>query len=321
MRRTFAARLGGALLLAMVVLLLTMVIITPIALSSQDLIRWAAAPTGLNLPYPWPWLVFLSLDAAAGVCVLLSVYCAWRGEPAGIFGLLVWCFAAGSAFANWRHSLAPGAPPDAAWFYPTMSLAGPALLETVLGRLRRWMQRQTGRRGQTMPAFGWRRWIPWVGAARDTYGAWRTALLLGISTVDEAITTYHRICPDGSLKVAAALRALHTSQAAPEPQVTDAEGAAAQVGQLVVAQVPVDLMRRIPIDPTAYQRWRSTWAELRQGELPLKEIAQRQGLSVRTVEFVRRAGELSLLDSDIPTTLRLAAKASGTDTESSVAAD
>jgi hypothetical protein len=309
MRRNLATQIGSALLLTLVTILLTTVIVTPIALSSQDLIHWASAPTGLNLHHPWPWLVFGSLDAAAGVCVLLSVYCAWRGEPAGIFGLLVWCFAAGSAFANWRNSTTPGAPPDAAWFYPTMSLAGPALLETVLARLRRWIQRQTGRRGQSTPTFGWKRWIPGIGATRDTYGAWRTALLLGITTVDEAITTYHRLCPDGSLHVARALRNLHT-QTIPktiEPGLTANSGPPVEVEPTTTGEhIPVDLMRRIPIDPIAYHRWQAAWHDLQRGDTDLKQVAEHHGVSVRTIEFVRRAGELALLDSDTPTALRLA---------------
>ena len=88
-----------------------------------------------------------------------------------------------------------------------MSLAGPALLEAVLGRFRRWAQRDTGRRGRALPAFGWRRWTPGLGATRDTYGAYRTALLLGIDTVEAAVAAYHQLCPDGSLRIAAALRA------------------------------------------------------------------------------------------------------------------
>jgi hypothetical protein len=306
MRRSPLTRAGAGLLLAGVALLLTIVIVTPIALSSQDLIAWAAAPTGLGLPQPWPWCVFTALDAAAGVCVLLSVYCAWRGEPAGIFGILVWCFAAGSAFANWRHSSVPSAPPDAIWFYPTMSLTGPALLETVLGRLRRWIQRQTGRRGQSVPSFGWRRWIPGIGALRDTYGAWRTALLLGITAVDDAITTYHRLCPDGSLRVATALRQLHAQDAASgilEPGTNAGLGPTAQPGN---GHLPVDLMRRIPIDPASYRRWQAAWADLQAGASDLDQIAANHQVSRRTIEFVRRAGEHGLLASAQPTAVYLA---------------
>jgi hypothetical protein len=286
------------ILLAVVGVLLAVVICTPIALSSQDLIDWAAAPTGLGLPDPWPVLVFVALDAAAGVCVLLTVYCAWRAEPAGVFGVLVWCFALGSGFANFRHSSTPGAAPDAIWFFPAMSVAGPALLEAVLGRFRRWFQRDTGRRGRQLPAFGWRRWTPGLGALRDTYGAYRTALLLGIDTVDAAIAAYHRLCPDGSLRVAAALRARHAAQAAAQvvDQLTDLPAAAA---------LPADIMRRIPVDPAAYQRWLQVWADLRDGGTDLAELAQRHGFSPRQIQWVRRAGQAGLLNSTTPPAVRM----------------
>ncbi len=290
------------LLLAAVGVLLTVVILTPIALSSQDLIDWAAAPTGLDLPRPWPVLVFLALDAAAGVCVLLTVYCAWRGEPAGVFGILVWCFALGSAFANWRHGSQPDAAPDAVWFFPLMSVAGPALLEAVLGRFRRWFQRDTGRRNRRLPVFGWRRWTPGLGAFRDTYGAYRTALLLGIDTIDTAITAYHQLCPDGSLRIAAALRARHATQTRHQ----QLPGGPPESGNGKPNHVPVDLMRRIPVDLDAYRRWLAVWAELRNGGADLKEVAARHAFSKRQVEFVRRAGQAGLLDSPTPPALRLA---------------
>jgi Protein of unknown function (DUF2637) len=288
-------RVAMGILLAVVGVLLAVVICTPIALSSQDLIDWAAAPTGLGLPHPWPVLVFVALDAAAGVCVLLTVYCAWRGEPAGVFGVLVWCFAVGSAFANYRHSTAPDAAPDAVWFFPAMSVAGPALLETVLGRFRRWFQRDTGRRGRRLPAFGWRRWTPGLGALRDTYGAYRTALLLGIDTVDAAVATYHQLCPDGSLRVTAALRARNAAHVI-DP-FADPPAATA---------LPTDIMRRIPVDLVAYQRWLRVWADLRDGTADLAQVAKRHGLSRRQIQFVRRAGQAGLLNSTTPPAVRMA---------------
>jgi hypothetical protein len=290
-----AVRIAMGILLAVVGLLLAVVICTPIALSSQDLIDWAAAPTGLGLPHPWPVLVFVALDAAAGVCVLLTVYCAWRGEPAGVFGVLVWCFAFGSAFANYRHSTAPDAAPDAVWFFPAMSLAGPALLEAVLGRFRRWFQRDTGRRGRRLPAFGWRRWTPGLGALRDTYGAYRTALLLGIDTVDAAIAAYHQLCPDGSLRVAAALRARNAAQTV--AQLADPT--------LSAVALPPDIMRRIPVDPAAYQRWLRVWADLQEGTADLAEVAKRHGFSRRQIQWVRRAGQAGLLNSTTPPAVRM----------------
>jgi hypothetical protein len=294
------------ILLTFVAMLLAVVILTPIALSSQDLINWAGAPTGLDLARPWPVLVFIGLDAAAGVCVLLTIYCTWRGEPAGIFGILVWCFALGSAFANFRHGRHPGAAPDAVWFFPLMSVAGPGLLEAVLGRFRRWFQRDTGRRNRQMPAFGWRRWTPGLGAPRDTYGAYRTALLLGIDTVDAAITAYHQLCPDGSLRVAAALRQRHARQAqAQSPGQPASEPT--EPGNEQAPHVPVDLMRRIPANAQAYQRWLAAWADLKTEDHPdLGAVAQRHGFSKRQIEFIRRAGQTGLLDSPVPPAALLA---------------
>lgn len=201
------ARIGMRTLLIATALLLAVVVTAPISLSAQDLVGWAESPTGLGLEHFWAVVVFISLDAAAGVCVLLSVYCAWRGEPAGGFGIAVWVFALTSAFANYQHGQRPGAPGDAWWFFPAMSLLGPALLEMVTRKVREWVQRNSNRRGKRMPHFGWRRWIPGVGSWRDTYGAYRTANLLGIETVDLAIAWYHWLCPDGSLRVARAMRA------------------------------------------------------------------------------------------------------------------
>jgi hypothetical protein len=285
------------MLLTAVTILLAVVVLTPVALSSHDLVAWAAAPTGLGLPKPWPLLVFLALDAAAAVCVLLAVYSAWRGETAGVFGVLVWCFATGSAFANWRHNNNPDAAPDAIWFFPTMSLAGPALLEAVLGRLRRWVQRDTGRRAGTTPAFGWRRWTPGIGATRDTYGAYRTALLLGIDTIDAAVTAYHRLCPDGSARVAAALRAHHTRTTTNPPTEDD------------LPPLPVAIMRRIPVDQQAYEHWRTVWTDLQDGDASLTGIAARHGLSRRHAQFIRAAGQAGLLNSPVPPAVRLAAMA------------
>jgi len=322
-RHALPARIVMGFVLALIVLLLTVVIVTPIALSSQDLLGWAAARTGLNLDPPWPVLVFTALDAGAGVCVLFVVYCAWRGEPAGAFGVLVWCYAAGSAFANWRHGNAPGAAPDAWWFFPAMSLAGPALLEVTLNRIRRWAQRDTGRRRRATPSFGWQRWIPGLGSFRDTYGAYRTALLLDLDTVDAAVTTYHQLCPDGNPKIVTTLRARHTAQnpvpdQRPEPaenSVRPTSGPPADPPR----ELPVELMRRIPVNTEAYQRWRDAWAELRangtepDGEMPaemdLSAIADRHGYTRRQIEHIRRAGQAGLLNSPIPPAVRLAALA------------
>lgn len=199
------ARYGMAALLSVVGVLLAGVIVAPIALSSQDIIDWAASPVGLGLSGSWPLVTFLALDAAAAVCVGLVVYCAWRGESAGAFAWLVWAFAGMSAYANYSHS-ANSAAADAVWFFPAMSIAGPFLLEIIVRRVRRWVQEGTGQRARHSVSFGLARWVPGVGATRETYGAWRLARLDGITDARQAVTTYRQLCPDGSVRVLRALQ-------------------------------------------------------------------------------------------------------------------
>jgi hypothetical protein len=201
-----ATRYGMGALLTLVGVLLAGVIVAPIALSSQDIIAWAASPTGLGLAGPWALVTFLALDAAAAVCVGLVVYCAWRGESAGAFAWLVWAFAGMSAYANYSHSSGSAAR-DAVWFFPAMSVAGPFLLEIIVRRVRRWVQEGTGQRAKHSVSFGLARWLPGVGALRETYGAWRLARLDHLTDAREAVTAYRRLCPTGSIRVLRALRA------------------------------------------------------------------------------------------------------------------
>lgn len=207
------ARIAAAALLTLVAVFLAVVIAAPIALSSGDLVRWAGSLTGLGLTGSWPWLVFISLDAAAGTCVLLVFFCAWKDLKAGTFKALIWVFAGFSAFANYRHGTTPGSPGDAWWFFPTMSVLGPGLLEAVTRFVQRYMQRESGRRASDLPKFGLARWIPVIGAPKDTYCARRTAQLLGITDAREAVAAYHALCPTGGWGVARAIRAHDATEA------------------------------------------------------------------------------------------------------------
>jgi hypothetical protein len=179
------ARAGMRVLMVVVAVLLIAVVAAPIALSSQDIVQWAGAPNGLGLPWPWDLLTFLGLDAVAAVCVGMVWIAAWRGEPAGAFGVLVWMFAAGSAYANWRHGTRADAPGDAWWFFPAMSLAGPALLEVTVRRVRRWVQTTAGRYEAPLPHFRLARWLV---ALSETAVAWRLAVTEGYSRPEDAIT-------------------------------------------------------------------------------------------------------------------------------------
>ena len=174
-----------AALVTIIAIGLAFVIAAPFALSSQDLVDWASSPTGLDLSIGWSLYVFVALDVAAAVCVLFVVYAAWRGESAGIFGLLVWAFAATSAFANYQHAQTTAARDDN-WFFPAMSLAGPFLLEATTRRIRRWVRSSAGRYEHPLPHFRMARWLPGV-AFRETTRALKLAITEGYSRPEDAI--------------------------------------------------------------------------------------------------------------------------------------
>lgn len=180
----------GRRMLGVIAAALAVVIVAPIALSSSDLVRWAQDPQGLGLPLSWAWLVFVALDAAAAVCVLMVVYSAARGESGGMFHVLTWIFAAGSATANYRHGQTTPARDDAV-FFASMSIMGPLLLEVVLHRVRRWVRADDGRQLVSSPKFG-KRWAPGVAFA-ETFRAWRLALREGIERPADALAHLREI--------------------------------------------------------------------------------------------------------------------------------
>lgn len=205
---------GQRALLSVATILLSGIILSPLSLSAQDIMEWAASPVGLGLYGNWPWVVFYALDATAMVCVLMALYATWRGEAGTIFRFLVWVIAAVSAFANYRHGLRPEAPADAVWFFPAMSLSAPLLLEVVLHHVRRWIKQADGRTSRPMPSFGIARWIPGVGSFKETYCAWRVARFKSISKPDTAIDEYRRL--DCGWKVLSAIQAERREQAEQE---------------------------------------------------------------------------------------------------------
>ncbi len=175
---------GRRVLAGVIALALAAVIVAPIALSSGDLVAWAASPKGLGLGGVWPLVVFVALDAAAAVCVGFVLFSAWRGEGAGAFGLLVWLFATGSALANYQHGRRTPAPDDAV-FFAAMSIAGPVLLHVTLHRVRRWVRIADGDYRPARAHFGLR-WLPGV-AFVETLAAWKTSVRAGISRPEVAV--------------------------------------------------------------------------------------------------------------------------------------
>jgi hypothetical protein len=174
-RKALAVGIGSALVA---------VIVAPIALSSQDLVKWGNDPHGLGLSLFWAWIVFVALDLAAAVCVGMVTYSAWRGESGGIFHVLTWMFAGTSAYANYRHGMTSPAA-DAKLFFPAMSLMGPLLLEVTLHRVKRWTRMADRQIMTARPSFG-SRWLPGV-AFRETLSAWATAKRENIGRPEDAI--------------------------------------------------------------------------------------------------------------------------------------
>ena len=190
-----AARFGRRSVLAAAGLLLAFVITAPIVLNADNIIGWATDPYGLHLNRFLAIYTFGALDAAAVCCILISCYATWvKGERPGVIGLFVWAFAAASAFAGYRHGTAPDVTArDAAWFFPMLSLLGPALLEVVLGRSRRWFRDNEGIRKARRPDFGIVSWLPVFGAFQETFGAWRLAGFLDLSSPQRALYAYRRL--------------------------------------------------------------------------------------------------------------------------------
>ncbi len=98
---------------------------------------------------------------------------------------------------------------------------------------------------------------------------------------------------------------------APNNPVPDVPDGATSRGDLL-PRLPVDLLKRIPVNPDPYQGWRTAWAALREGTDTKKSIAATLGVSVRHLQFVEAAGRAGLLDDPTPPAHRIAALATST---------
>ncbi len=56
-------------------------------------------------------------------------------------------------------------------------------------------------------------------------------------------------------------------------------------------RTPGDVARRVPTSPDAYARWCTIWAATRHRPAATRDIAHTQGVSLRTLQFIRAAGE------------------------------
>jgi hypothetical protein len=116
-------------------------------ISAQGLTGFARDNMGLR--GPWPYLLFLALDGAAGVCAVLLTRRAARAESGVAPRLAVWGLVAASAIFNWTH--APHRP-GAAEAFGLMPVIGAVLFEFTLRELR---LRSAGRADRQLTALRW----------------------------------------------------------------------------------------------------------------------------------------------------------------------
>lgn len=192
---------GLRFIVFLIVVALIGVVVAPPVLSAHDIIQWAqsaSVDSGLGLSKGWAWVAFIALDFAAGVCVLICVFAAIVNTKPGVFALYVWAFAGATAYANHSFGTRPGAPGDAAWFFPVMSVIGPLMLHSVLVFLRKRIKGSQGNKRGQRPSFPLGDWLPFTGTPQDTYGAWRTGAMLGIEVPDAALWAYRAVSLDAN---------------------------------------------------------------------------------------------------------------------------
>ncbi|TVZ02110.1 DUF2637 domain-containing protein [Trebonia kvetii] len=116
-------------------------------ISSQGLTGFARS--NMDLSGPWPYLLFLALDGAAGVCAVLLVRRATHGGRSLAPRLAVWGLVAASAAFNYTH--APGRP-DAPEAYALMPAIAAVLFEFCLQESR---SRASVHRSRSLGALRW----------------------------------------------------------------------------------------------------------------------------------------------------------------------
>jgi hypothetical protein len=116
-------------------------------ISAQGLTGFARSSMALH--GPWPELLFLALDGAAGVCAVLLARRAARDEGGLAPRLAVWGLVGASAFFNFTHAPRHPAAPQA---YALMPVIAAVLFEFCLREMR---IRRTGRADRRLTGPRW----------------------------------------------------------------------------------------------------------------------------------------------------------------------
>jgi hypothetical protein len=138
----------------------------------------------LMLSGGWEYLVPFGLDGAAMFCSVLAVREASHGDAALGSRMLVWVFAAASAWFNWVHAPRGLGHAGAPQFFAGMSLSAAVLFDRALKQTRRSALREQGLVPRPLPQI---RIVRWMRAPRETFSAWSLMLLEGVRTLDEAV--------------------------------------------------------------------------------------------------------------------------------------
>ncbi|KIQ61657.1 membrane protein [Kitasatospora griseola] len=152
------------------------------ALSFHGLVGFGVQNLGLS--GGWEYLVPFGLDGAAMFCSVLAVREASHGDAALGSRLLVWLFAAASAWFNWVHAPRGFGHDGAPQFFAGMSLSAAVLFDRALKQTRVAALREQGLVPRPLPQI---RVVRWLRAPRETYAAWSLMLLEGVRTLDEAV--------------------------------------------------------------------------------------------------------------------------------------
>jgi hypothetical protein len=116
--------------------------------------------------------------------------------------------------------------------------------------------------------------------------------------------------------VAGWARVIGANLLAPQPSADTTEANTAGSGEPaagaaatpITAPMPrTDVLRRVPTNQDAYDRWRQLWAELAADpDIDAREFADRHGISLRQVQWIRSSGNAHFLDSPTPPAVLLA---------------
>jgi Protein of unknown function (DUF2637) len=117
-------------------------------ISAQGLTGFARS--SMELSGAWPYLLFLALDGAAGVCAVLLVRRAARAESSLPPRLAIWGLVAASSTFNWTHAPRRPAAPEA---FGLMPVVAAVLFEFCLRELR--VRKLADRTDRKLSAWRW----------------------------------------------------------------------------------------------------------------------------------------------------------------------